>query len=541
MDEEARWANPVHVPRPPSLKPARRFSVPSVVYSTKTDLQLDEKSGLLSNAQGDYANQLGRHVPGTGRRVLWWDDSSGRDCPAQESAYSEISAADPNEWSNQRPSLSKRFLSSDLVQSESLGKHNPSSLTRRPASSGGRTGCSRTGLDALSSPSSSPPSHSDIGLHRPRVVMQLAADAALPGARERKRPILLKQRERTPALNIDNSTVLLSSQHAPSLPLSSSPPSLPDTNPSRAENRRRRLSYAGESVSLVSSSLGSNLLISSSSARNRRKSTSVLPSISQAATPEMSLPTPSQLGPDTRRVLGAPGALQTRSLPEEGQYVPVVGENAHVLNRKKIINSNVSLEYKRVMGDLKVPAGGKQNAQMGKRLLSKRWSSLQTSILTKNPADDGGSSGDDGQESSGISHGKESPIYRVGTPDIIAGERNNNDPDKHPRSRGWIFIKDNLRSIADMSPRDSIDSKPLSFKNIADLVKAKEFRLMMKRRASFIENGRFQFEEAKQDLYRRYGRANGDGNAAASEKNQRKPEGTKVINRRKLGGISGSI
>ena len=221
--------------------------------------------------------------------------------------------------------------------------------------------------------------------------------------------------------------------------------------------------------------------------------------------------------------------------------MPVVGENAHVLNRKKIINSNVSLEYKRVMGDLKVPAGGKQNAQMGKRLLSKRWSSLQTSILTKNPADDGGSSGDDGQESSGISHGKESPIYRVGTPDIIAGERNNNDPDKHPRSRGWIFIKDNLRSIADMSPRDSIDSKPLSFKNIADLVKAKEFRLMMKRRASFIENGRFQFEEAKQDLYRRYGRANGDGNAAASEKNQRKPEGTKVINRRKLGGISGSI
>ncbi|XP_071478258.1 uncharacterized protein [Diadema antillarum] len=72
------------------------------------------------------------------------------------------------------------------------------------------------------------------------------------------------------------------------------------------------------------------------------------------------------------------------------------------------------------------------------------------------------------------------------------------------RSRGWRIVKVRLSEIAAKAPKNGIDSTPITFRNIAQLVKAKEFRMMLKRRASFIENGRFQFEEAKQDLYARY-------------------------------------
>ncbi|KAJ8047498.1 hypothetical protein HOLleu_06517 [Holothuria leucospilota] len=73
-----------------------------------------------------------------------------------------------------------------------------------------------------------------------------------------------------------------------------------------------------------------------------------------------------------------------------------------------------------------------------------------------------------------------------------------------PKSRGWIIVKKNLPKIAEMAPKDSIDTMPMQFTNIAQIVRAKQFRMMMKRRASFIENGVFQFDEAKADLYKRY-------------------------------------
>ena len=223
MDEEIRWASPVHVPRPP-LEPRRRFSIPAALYSTKTDLQLDEKSGLLSNAQTDYDNQLQRCANGTGRKALWWADSI-HDCPTREPAHEEIKPEEADECRNQRHSLAKSFSNVDLVPGESLGKHNPTTC-HRPVSS--TTGYSRPGHDADNSPL-----YSDTGLHRPRMVMHLAG-GTLPGARERKRPILLKQRERTPALNIDDSALLLA-HHVPSS--SSSSPSLSDTSATRTENR----------------------------------------------------------------------------------------------------------------------------------------------------------------------------------------------------------------------------------------------------------------------------------------------------------------
>lgn len=77
-----------------------------------------------------------------------------------------------------------------------------------------------------------------------------------------------------------------------------------------------------------------------------------------------------------------------------------------------------------------------------------------------------------------------------------------------PKSRGWKIVKNNLSRIVEMLPRDSIDSRPMQFTNIAQIVRAKQFRLMMQRRASFIENGIFRFEEAKRDLYKRYDRPN---------------------------------
>ncbi|XP_072045178.1 uncharacterized protein [Amphiura filiformis] len=82
---------------------------------------------------------------------------------------------------------------------------------------------------------------------------------------------------------------------------------------------------------------------------------------------------------------------------------------------------------------------------------------------------------------------------------------------RFPKSRGWIIVKRSLPQIAEMAPpRTGIDAKPFSIKNICQLVKAKEFRMMMKRRASFMENGRFQFDEAKADLYDRYKEALND-------------------------------
>ena len=90
-----------------------------------------------------------------------------------------------------------------------------------------------------------------------------------------------------------------------------------------------------------------------------------------------------------------------------------------------------------------------------------------------------------------------------------------------PRSRGWRIIKEKLSSIAEMAPpRTGFDAK-FSFRNIAQLVKAKEFRMMMKRRASFMENGRFQFDEAKTDLYARYWKEpEGGSSSTTSGKNK---------------------
>ena len=102
------------------------------------------------------------------------------------------------------------------------------------------------------------------------------------------------------------------------------------------------------------------------------------------------------------------------------------------------------------------------------------------------------------------------------------GEKvSNKEKELFPRSRGWRIIKDKLSSIAEMAPpRTGFDAK-FSIRNIAQLVKAKEFRMMMKRRASFMENGRFQFDEAKTDLYARYWKEpEGGSSSTASGKNK---------------------
>lgn len=124
-----------------------------------------------------------------------------------------------------------------------------------------------------------------------------------------------------------------------------------------------------------------------------------------------------------------------------------------------------------------------------------------------------------GMKSMNMSNVGKSPRSSPRTPDVDAlieedeSEGVIDDMDVHRddgksstkiRSRGWKIVKARLSEIAEKAPKNGIDSTPLTFRNIAQLVKAKQFRMMLKRRASFMDNGRFQFEEAKQDLYARY-------------------------------------
>ncbi|XP_038057027.1 uncharacterized protein LOC119728740 [Patiria miniata] len=564
MEGDDRWATPVQRPRPVSSQRVRRYSIPAGLYSTKTELQLDERAGFLGNTAADYENHEANHHPyaaTTGRRLRAYSE---RAYSKGKAAYREIKTEDRRESANQRRAQSKSFSSGDLVRGEGLDKHR-SIVRRRSVSDDSQE--SSHGVDNSTSPSLTE-SGKHLYPHRP-VIMQVAEET-LPGSRERRRPgSLLKQRERTPALNVDDGAMRHAHNHVlSSLSSSSRVNTVSDTshgdssenisprppNSSANHRRTRRLSSAGESASSPVPTLGSNLR-EVSSGRSRRKSTSVLPSIthsSPASNAGMATPQPppySQHGPGSRKGLAAgAGGLQSRSLPEEKlddeEDVNAVHADLLLLTRKKKISSNVSDEYRLALDDLKIAPSKKPTPPVGKRLLSKRWSSLQTSVLAKNNGDLGGTVGKDQSSTVGGSGDMPKDGKLQHTDDT-----NNNELSEPRRHRGWEIVRAKLTTIADMAPKDSIDSKPLTFRNIADLVKAKEFRLMMKRRASFIENGRFQFDEAKQDLYRRYG-GRPAGNLAPTAPSEshnnhgRKTDGgtgTRVVNRRKLLGLSGSL
>ncbi|XP_022105495.1 uncharacterized protein LOC110987244 [Acanthaster planci] len=549
MEGDGRWATPVVRPRPPFSRRARSYSTPTGVYFTKTELQLDERLESLSNTAADYENQWANHHATTGRLQA----NSEQAYPTGKAAYGELKTKVYMTRTNQRPAHSKSFSGADFVQGERLDKQW--ALGRHRAVSGGSNGSSHEAENSRSSLLTGPGKH--LYPHR-QLTMQLAEEA-LPGSRNKRRP---GPQDRTPALNIDDGEVFYAHSHVPS-PLSSSPSStssaasrvntVSDTSHdissrppiSPQQRRARRQSSAGESASSLVTSLGRNLR-DTSSGRGRRKSTSVLPSITGMTSPQP--PLHSHHGPGSRRGLAAlgPGSLLRRSLPEESNDDEEDANSVHaesrLLTRKKKISTNVSREYRRAMDELTI-SDPKPTPPVGKRLLSKRWSSLQSSVLSKNTKDlVKPSGGDRSANADGLNKmSQDSKLEQM-------GDSNNNSSDKQ-RNRGWEIVRDNLKTIADMAPKDSIDSKPLTFRNIADLVKAKEFRLMMKRRASFIENGRFQFEEAKQDLYRRY-RSGAAGNLAPTAPSEshgnigRKTDGgvaTRVVNRRKFVGLSGSI